>query len=302
MHEENDFPAPKWNGTHLLGLVFLLAVVMNSVQPLLHQTGLFSWVYGDETPSKTREQLWFTGVSLLFQIGVTLGWFNFLVEVPLAELGLTRQRLGRGVISGMLFAAIFAPGAYALQLLTLQLMTMLGVPEQTHPFTQLTQEKLLPIEWILLVVVAVVLGPFWEELLFRGAVQPWVMAKPRTGGASMFVAACLLTLLVRMEQIRSSRQEGGSALWVEAMPFLVLAAMLPIYVFLARKTPHIAGLFATAVLFAWIHSSVWPTPIPLLWLALGLGWLRWKTNSLVGSFVLHAVFNGVALGMLLLTV
>jgi membrane protease YdiL (CAAX protease family) len=47
------------------------------------------------------------------------------------------------------------------------------------------------------------------------------------------------------------------------------------------------------MLFAASHN-VWPTPVPLLLLGLGLGWLASRTQSLVGPIVCHALFNGVA--------
>jgi membrane protease YdiL (CAAX protease family) len=60
-------------------------------------------------------------------------------------------------------------------------------------------------------------------------------------------------------------------------------------------------LFATAVLFGWVHARVWPSPVPLLWLGLGLGWLAWRGRSIAGCVVLHAVFNGIACVILLLS-
>jgi membrane protease YdiL (CAAX protease family) len=37
---------------------------------------------------------------------------------------------------------------------------------------------------------------------------------------------------------------------------------------------------------------VWPTPVALFVLALGLGALAYRTQSLVGPVVLHGLFNG----------
>lgn len=53
------------------------------------------------------------------------------------------------------------------------------------------------------------------------------------------------------------------------------------------------AVFGTALLFGMLHVGVWPTPIPLFVLGLGLGWLAWRTQSLVGPIVLHALFNAV---------
>jgi membrane protease YdiL (CAAX protease family) len=54
------------------------------------------------------------------------------------------------------------------------------------------------------------------------------------------------------------------------------------------------------VLFAAMHSSVWPTPVALLVLGLALGTLAARTKSLVGPIVVHALFNAVTcVGLLL---
>ncbi len=57
-----------------------------------------------------------------------------------------------------------------------------------------------------------------------------------------------------------------------------------------KALPAIVG---TAFFFAVIHSS-WPTPIPLFFLGLGLGWLTYRTQNLIGPVVVHVLFNGVA--------
>jgi membrane protease YdiL (CAAX protease family) len=48
------------------------------------------------------------------------------------------------------------------------------------------------------------------------------------------------------------------------------------------------------LLFASFHAQVWPSPIPLFFLGLGLGWLSYRTQSLIGPIVAHALFNAVA--------
>jgi membrane protease YdiL (CAAX protease family) len=57
--------------------------------------------------------------------------------------------------------------------------------------------------------------------------------------------------------------------------------------------------YGTAVLFAASHSSVWPSPIPLTVLALVLGWLAYRTQSLIGTMVFHSLFNGITCLILL---
>jgi len=60
------------------------------------------------------------------------------------------------------------------------------------------------------------------------------------------------------------------------------------------------AIYATALLFASAHASVWPTPISLFVLALGLGYLAYRTQSVVGCIVMHACFNAITVVVLLL--
>ncbi len=50
----------------------------------------------------------------------------------------------------------------------------------------------------------------------------------------------------------------------------------------------------SSLLFAAFHAEIWPSPIPLFLFALGLGWLAYRSNSLVGPIVVHVLFNAVA--------
>ena len=61
-----------------------------------------------------------------------------------------------------------------------------------------------------------------------------------------------------------------------------------------REASILTSIYGSAMLFAVFHSSVWPTPIPLFVLGLGLGWLAYRTHSLVGSITVHVLFNSVA--------
>lgn len=65
--------------------------------------------------------------------------------------------------------------------------------------------------------------------------------------------------------------------------------------------PWPAILLSSAV-FAVLHVDAWPAPIPLFVLALFLGYLTYRTSSLVAPIVLHATFNGVSMLVLVLQV
>jgi membrane protease YdiL (CAAX protease family) len=60
------------------------------------------------------------------------------------------------------------------------------------------------------------------------------------------------------------------------------------------------AIFGSAILFALMHEA-WPSAVALVPLGIVLGWLAYRTQSLVPGIVLHALFNAVAFGVLYLS-
>jgi membrane protease YdiL (CAAX protease family) len=60
-----------------------------------------------------------------------------------------------------------------------------------------------------------------------------------------------------------------------------------------RKLPKRTTLavWSSAALFAAAHSVVWPSPVALFVLGLGLGYLTARTRSWAASAVCHILFN-----------
>jgi membrane protease YdiL (CAAX protease family) len=287
----------------LIGLFFPAATYL-----LLTQAGWFHWLHGETLQEildegglpaellRMRMMLWATCAAFLPQVVLTLGFLNLTSGTKPADLGLTTRHLGRNTLAGLLFAFIFTPGAYAIQALVLWLWKFLDTQAEAHAFTLLGKEALYPVEWVLLFVAAVLIAPFWEELVYRGIIQPWIMARQPWGGPIAMTAALALTLAARWGHLQEARAVGGRQLLLELVPVATLPLLMIVYLILGRpgQAGERSGLFASAVLFAWVHAKVWPSPVPLLYLALGLGWLAWRGRSLVGCLVLHAVFNAVA--------
>ena len=110
------------------------------------------------------------------------------------------------------------------------------------------------------------------------------------------------TLLLRGNKLVETRHDKDHArLLHESMPVLFACLMIAAcYAFECAAAkwgarPHeFRAIYGTALLFAMFHVSVWPTPIPLFLLALGLGYLAYRTQSVVGPIVMHVLFNTVA--------
>ena len=144
-------------------------------------------------------------------------------------------------------------------------------------------------------------------MVFRGMLQPW-LARQEWGGQAAVLGSLLITLLVRYSKIQALHRAGATEIAQQMAPFLFILLLAPGLLLVHRLprtwlgTPCEArALYGTALLFAMSHANVWPAPIPLFLLALGLGWLAQRTQSLLGAMIWHALFNGVACVELLLT-
>jgi uncharacterized protein len=59
----------------------------------------------------------------------------------------------------------------------------------------------------------------------------------------------------------------------------------------AGRSPWL-GIIATAVLFALPHVQYdWVGVLQIFVIGLFLGWMRWRSGSLLLTFLLHALFN-----------
>jgi hypothetical protein len=57
---------------------------------------------------------------------------------------------------------------------------------------------------------------------------------------------------------------------------------------------HLRAIYVSAACFGLIHFGIWPSPIPLFFLGLGLGWLAVRTRGVLVPIVVHGLFNAVS--------
>jgi membrane protease YdiL (CAAX protease family) len=53
------------------------------------------------------------------------------------------------------------------------------------------------------------------------------------------------------------------------------------------------GMLCASILFAAVHSSAWPDPLPLVLVGIMLGLAYQRTRNLLAPMIAHAIFNGV---------
>jgi len=292
--------AVPWQGTDVLLAIAVHIFFPLMVLAVLINSGFFPWLYGTPAPPTTpktltehlteQQKLWVPALALFLQVPAVLVFFRLTRNVRPYQLGLTTHRLAANVVAGYvawLVCSLLAYGVlYLVQLFYLLLLRRL--PEEQHPLTKLALEgHLMPAEWVLFLFDVVVAAPVWEELLFRGVLQPW-FGQRSWGGEAAAAGAVAAALCF-----------GASEVGPWPAVFVVLAAAAyPLVARLGRRwlPPREAAraIYGTALLFAAFHSFAWPTPIPLFVLGLGLGWLAYRTQSLIGPMVLHGLFNNVA--------
>jgi hypothetical protein len=118
---------------------------------------------------------------------------------------------------------------------------------------------------------AAVLAPLTEELIFRGILQSW------------FRRVLLFNSLKRP----TNPAEDAAA--VESIePASDSHSQKPLIPAAQRRLP----IIFTSLVFATVHFQQMPAPIGIFFLSLVLGTLYERTESLVPSIVLHALFNG----------
>jgi membrane protease YdiL (CAAX protease family) len=168
----------------------------------------------------------------------------------------------------------------------------------------------------LFVLQTVVLAPVLEELVFRGLLLPWLARRTPTDPdapltipparrplAILLVAAGVATVVHagELKHAWMAGDRGGTI--AHLVPGLFFLALVPLnFAPVARLRRHLRlrsrqatrAILASAALFAAFHAHVWPSPVPLIVLAVGLGYLYLRTRSLVGPVVVHGMFNAVS--------
>lgn len=287
----------------LCAMYFVWFVWPATVYYVLKSVGVERWYYGEDVPQMPlRLELWVRTFALPLQVLTVPLIFSAFSGTRLDQLGLTRQRFGRNVLAGLACWLLLAPPVFGIfQLLRYLSSHYGGQTVEQHALEKIGHQQLFPAEWVMMIFCAMVAAPVVEELTFRGVLQPWLAARRWGGHAAMF-AALMLAVVFRWQHLQEAWPEGISSLAMAAMPALFVLALLPIYllVWWRSRTPLGAAVFGTSLLFAYIHASVWPSPVPLFVLSLGLGVLAYRSGSLVGPIVLHGLFNGISCVLLLM--
>ena len=291
--------AVSWGALEVFATLFLVQFLIPvMIDAILVQSGFFTRVYGPDFQITIRKEnpldgarliLWVSLLSFPPQVLTVLAWVGTVKRAY--QLGLTTSRLAENVATACLSWVAIAPLIFMAEFVV---VAALRQPPQEHPFIVLANDQPKFFEWSMIVFLATITAPVFEELFFRGFLQNW-MAQ-RRWGMSVGISVALVLAYV-------SSQGTSVGVW----PVLFVLVMIPAYFVWywatrrwIAKPMDCQAIYGTALLFGAAHSSVWPTPIPLFLLGLTLGYLNYRTRSLVGPIVFHSLFNAVACLALLL--
>jgi membrane protease YdiL (CAAX protease family) len=293
--------AVPWSGMEVVvGLIVVLILWPAALSEVLDKTGFYPRLTGDTEAAKvlqTRRDAWLAMIAFPFQVLTLLYLLYALSGTRPYQLGLSLRDLGRNYLIGMVGAVIFSPFVYALLFLVVWCYTHLaGGEPQEHPLTVLGERE----PWMI-VVPAVVVAPILEELLFRGLLQRWLLRRTWGGNAAM-IGAGVMAMLTQLNRLTEAIAHSDVPAYYRALsPLLFVLLMTAPFLLLRRVSRYriTSTLYAVALLFAAAHSFAWPQPVPLFALGVGLGYIAYRTQNLIGSMVMHALFNAIACAFLL---
>ena len=307
---------PAWSGADVL-VLFLFHFILGSLAVVgLSSFGWFRTVYGSEFPALGAQhpsaEVLGSMVGGAAASDFTSRWadanavralWGSAVSVPVllaAATGLWVVRNGRWptalaptvpghVAAGVAAWLVLTPVVHGINLAATKLMEAYGTPPEEHPFTNIALSG-RPGTTAVFAVVACVLAPLAEELLFRGLLIGWSVRWRVIPGV---VLGCWLFIALASGSDPSVLSDGRLSFW--------LSIVIGLYALTRRRRPPArtaAAVFASAAAFGLAHPW-WPTPVPLFAFGLGLGALYVRTGSLVAPVIAHGLFNAVSFVYLL---
>ena len=302
--------AVPWTGLEIATAFFLARffwpIIVSSI---LNHLGFFYLVYGWKSPvnfesmnsnEKSQISLWITFLIFPLDLATVFLLFRISSGTQFHELGLSilrpRENLGLACLSWLATTPVVFGINY---LATVAHFGLTGSKPEPHPFARLAEESPTLLNGILIGVSTLIVAPIWEELMFRRVLQSWLTQR-EWGGLLGIGLSFVIGLSAVITGFQDFHDSDFMLVVAKLSPILFILVMLPGYFygdrFLQRWIPDqkvFRGIYANALLFGMVHSTTWPSPIPLFGLGLGLGFLAYRTQTLMGPILVHSLFNAV---------
>ena len=212
------------------------------------------------------------------------------------DLGLTLRHAQRDVIYGGVAFAMLAPFLYTIQLILVQ-----WYPSK-HPLVEAFQANPTLSFYLVCVFSAAFVAPIVEEFICRMLLQGWL--EGFLGGNS--VRSNLFSppeVMVPEGETREAATSNPYTLPSKASESDCAdeSTTHDSSVVAPNVLGGIVPIMVSSLVFAGLHWSHGPDPIPLFILALGLGYLYQRTHRILPCVVLHFLVNAFSLALLALS-
>ncbi len=209
----------------------------------------------------------------LAAVGASVTAISLHAGASWTDFGVDRRYILADLRLGGLAFLMLAPPVYGLQHLLVQ-----WFPSQ-HPLLSLLTEHGSPAVYLVVGFSAAIIAPLTEEYLFRLLLQGWAegafAARAETTESSQDISTWRHADETQCEpETQALRTQEVRAGWL--------------------------AILVSATLFAALHASHGPDPIPLFVLAVGLGYLYQRTHRILPSITVHFLLNSATLATFLL--
>jgi len=298
-----------WGGAHVATAFFVFWIMPALIYPFVDPDALGRYFFGDGVDPQVGKILSLAVAGTLALPLQLLAWRGLLATLePQPPPMLTTRNTARDLRTGYMTWVIITPVVYLVGWVALIVNAWVGGQSEQHPLLKLFEPgSVAPGVLLLLLAEAVIAAPIREELLFRGILLPWLAERPWASQIGLIVAAIVGVSLRApwtpdwSDPAAISGKLGPGILVLALVPTMMICESWPrMCRWLPLRDPAaranaVRAIVTSSAFFACVHSNVWPTPIPLAVLALALGWLAVRTQSIVAPIFVHILFNAVAM-------
>ncbi len=224
-----------------------------------------------------------TSVASIAGLLAALAWLVLRYRIRPAELGLQRGRLARDVAMGAITFLLISPLVFGLQ------TVLTAFFESRHPLLELAKQGADFRFFAIIILSAVVIAPIVEEYMFRVLLQSWLERITRDADFAALIFGGRDPVL----SVEEPRDQPTGAADSLQQP---VAKGLPC----PRRSS--LAILVSALVFALMHRSHGPDPIPLFLLAVALGYVFSRTGRVLPCIVAHALLNATTIATLAISI
>ncbi|VTS01870.1 CPBP family intramembrane glutamic endopeptidase [Tuwongella immobilis] len=287
---------PTWGGIEII-LMFIgyLFITLLASQPARQLLDLPELPDGVPRSDAESNQISLITASLAFPFQLMFFSVLFRWRNPESRhaFGLFGSGIAHDILTGMRTWRWCTPMVIAAFGVPVLLGGLIQMKPDEHDLSTMA-ENASPGMLALIIIQAAIVAPIVEELAFRGAILRSI-AQNEAGCDVVYASAIFLPVLGASipETLPEIINRFGSS------AFLIL--LMPWYLRIRRRHDvQTAAIWASSALFAALHASVWPSPIPLFVLAMVLGRVTLASGSLLPPILIHAMFNSVSIVQILI--